>query len=369
MEPIDYLSAFYGQTHTRETLPGAIEGVIDAHRVAARALPFYSHVAPGEFLRRSLAGWQCHVEEMGPGVQLYTGTAPFKDPDGERQRKRVFFFVYDHSEYPNVYVLLTLEDSRTFASLRAAIEGAFPTVITTFITHRRLERLMESFQSQNNLSRLVIKRASCRLRLPAREKAGSRRVMPVVSWPQMDLREAFDWLREHDGWFQSLEFDAWQDHRLLASVSFSRQGITRATGLFSKVSAGFVDPVCKTIDENVRFFGQRARRDRDDLSVRPVVIDFESDDIASAEDRQLFVQAMRSFPAASVSVLHGNPYVHLSILDYYDGSLFDVWVLSGSEICIVPQMKGSVAASKRLVRHIFDEYAEGSLREYSGGQG
>lgn len=369
MKPMDYLNAFYGQTHTRETLPGNIESVIDPHKLAARAMPFYSHDAPLRFLTKMLACWECCGEEVGDGVTRYLCMASFKDAEGQPQRKRVAFFVYDHPEYSNVHVLITLEDSRTFARLRGVIEGAFPTTVTTFITHRRLERLIEDFQVQNNLSRLVIKRASCRLRLPAREKAGSRRVMPMISWPQMDLREAFDWVHDHNGWFQSLEFDAWQDHRLLATVSLSRQGIVRATGLFSKVFAGFVAPVCKTIHENVRFFGQRARRDREDLSVRPLVVDFESDEIAAPEDRRLFVQAMRSFPAASVSVLHGNPYVHLSILDYYDGSLFDVWVLSGSQICIVPQMKGSMAASKRLVQHIFDEYAEGRLREYAGGQG
>jgi len=369
VEPIEYLKAFYTQPHTRETLPGNIESVLATHRLAARALPFYSHAHPTRWLTKTLRGWECVGQEVGDSITRYECVVSLKDAQGHQQRRPTIFFVYDHPEYPNVHVLVTLATSDIFARLRAILENAFPLVVTTFITHRRLERLLQAFHAQNSLSRLVIRRASCRLRLPARARTGAKRVMPMVSWPDMDLQEAFDWVSEHNGWFQSIEFDAWQDHRLLATVSFSRQGITRATGLFSKVFAGFVEPVCKTIDDNVRFFGQRARRDRADLSVRPLVIDFESDEIAESEERRIFVDAMRSYRAASVSVLHGNPYVHLSILDYYDGSLFDVWVLSGSEVCIVPQMKGSVAASKRLVRHIFDEYAEGRLREYSGGQG
>jgi hypothetical protein len=155
---------------------------------------------------------------------------------------------------------------------------------------------------------------------------------------------------------------------VLATVSFSRQGITRANGLFTQVFEGFVVPVCKRIHENVDFFGQRSRRERADLSARPLVIDFASEQIAEDNERQRFVQAMKRLNRASVSVLHGNPYVHLSVLDYYDGSVFDVWVLSGREITIVPQMKGTIAAIKRLIHHIFDSYAEGQLRDYAGDQ-
>jgi len=74
---------------------------------------------------------------------------------------------------------------------------------------------------------------------------------------------------------------------------------------------------------------------------------------------------MRKLPSSSVSILHGNPYVHLSILDYKDGSVFDIWVLSPDVITIVPQMKGTVAAIKRVINYIFDSYAEGQIREYS----
>lgn len=365
MEPIDYLKAFYAQPQTQQTLAGNVEGVLATHRLAARAIPFYSHSPPDDWLHGALAGWGCVAERIGKGVARYKGVASFTDKDGQRQRQPAFFFVYDHPEFSNVHALVTLEASPVFKRLRRAMEAAFPTAVTTFITHRTLHRLVERFQRENGLSRLVIKRASCRLRLPARAKEGARRVMPMVSWPDMDLHEAFDWVYQHNGWFQSIEFDAWRDHRVLATVSFSRQGITRATGLFSKVFSGFVDPVCKILDENVRFFGQRSRRERADLSVRPLVIDFESEQIAEDDDRRMFVDAMRGYRAASVSVLHGNPYVHLTVLDYYDGSVFEVWVLSASEVFVVPQMKGTVAATKRLISHIFDEYAEGTLRDYT----
>jgi hypothetical protein len=54
----------------------------------------------------------------------------------------------------------------------------------------------------------------------------------------------------------------------------------------------------------------------------------------------------------------------MSVIDYFDGSAFDIWVLSSSQLVIVPQMKGTVPAIKRLVNHIFDSYAEGKIKDY-----
>jgi hypothetical protein len=72
---------------------------------------------------------------------------------------------------------------------------------------------------------------------------------------------------------------------------------------------------------------------------------------------------MKKMKASDVSIIHSNPYVNLSIIDYYDGSIYDIWILRSDIITIVPQMKSSHQALKRLVNHIFDTYAEGDLLE------
>jgi hypothetical protein len=38
--------------------------------------------------------------------------------------------------------------------------------------------------------------------------------------------------------------------------------------------------------------------------------------------------------------------------------------LSPRELIIVPQLKGTVAAIRRLVSHVFDNYAEGSIEDF-----
>jgi len=369
MAALDFLTPFYQQHHTRESLVREIDAVLAGREVAARALPFYCQSPAADWLEQSTV-FRRSVSRRASGGGIHEFACDFpnaRDGAGTEMREHRFF-IYDHPEYANVYVLLTLEPRPFFEWLRERVERSHPALVTTFITHRTLRRLLESFQSRHGFSRLVIKRASLRIRIGEENGGGQRRPMPAVAWPELELDKAFDWVYEQNGWFQSLQFEACRDHRPVVSVSLTHQGITRTDRLFSQVFAGFVDPVCERIHKNVGLFGQRSRRERADLSARPLLIDFEGQEIAEDDQRLRFVQAMRRLPNASVSVLHGNPYVHLSVLDYYDGSVFDVWVLSGSEITIVPQMKGTIPAIKRLVKHVFDSYGEGRIRDCRGGQ-
>jgi hypothetical protein len=189
--------------------------------------------------------------------------------------------------------------------------------------------------------------------------------MPVVSWPDMTLDAAFQWIQEHNGWFQSIEFEVMSRERALATIAFTRQGIVRADGLFTRAYQTFVLPTCNTIAANLKLFSHRARLERADASALPLVIDFETDQFHDVQENRRLIQAMRRLKSSSVSVLHGNPYVHLSVLDYFDGSAFDLWVLDRRQLVIVPQLKASIHGIKRLINHIFDNYAEGRLLDFT----
>ena len=124
-------------------------------------------------------------------------------------------------------------------------------------------------------------------------------------------------------------------------------------------------PICETISENIRLFSKRGRREDPQLNVKPLAIEFDKDQFESVNENANFIEAMRKLDNASVSVIHGNPYVSLSIVDYYDGSTFDLWVLNPRELVIVPQMKSTILSIKRLINSVFDNYAEGTIRDFN----
>lgn len=365
MNAIGFLDAFYRAKHDQAGLLNELGGILASESAAVRLIPFGCEGESVEWFDHRAKGNRhttlVHQQDRLSEFRLdYTFTQ-----HGQERSKSGRFFVLQHPEYPKVFVALTIEPSIFFdKALMPFLGGLYPKVLLTFITHKRLKLLIEQFKTDGGYQDLVITRASQRLRY--QEGSHFKHAMPVVSWPQMSLDDAFDWVRQNNGWFQSIEFEVKDSDRIAATISVTRQGIVKANGLLQRAYNVFTLATCKTIHENITLFSRRARLAHPDLSTSPLVIEFDADQFSEVEENKRLIQAMRKLRTASISVLHGNPYLHLSLLDYLDGSTFDLWVLDDRRIILVPQLKASVAAIKRLVNHIFDDYAEGHLSSYQG---
>jgi len=366
MAKIDFVKAFYRGRYDRHGLIQGLESLLTGHGIAVSAIPFSSTAPLEEVLATLPTGRSVTLERSGDGWQQYR--LAYQRTVAKRPiRKEGRFFVYAHRQYANVYIAMTIEPTEFVShGLVPVLKGKYPQIIRPFVAHERMKRMLVEFKEANQFADLIITRASQRLRF--KEEGKHKRVMPVVSWPDMSLEEAFAWVHENDGWFQSIHFQAKDTMGCVrAKVSITRSGAIRADRLFGLAFAGFLQPVCKNHYENVILFSGRSRRDHLRLLSRPLAIEFNTAQFAEVTENAKFIQAMKKMRTASVSVLHGNPYINMSVLDYYDGSTFDVWVLSEDHLVIVPQMKATVAAIKRLINHIFDTYAEGEIRDYAEG--
>jgi hypothetical protein len=362
---IDFITPFYSQKKNRDTLINSIDSLLASEYLSVRAIPFGSEQRPIEgFVNKGSTSRRLSIIAADEGVQLFELTNYFRVGEEEKQETGRFF-IYEHPEYRKVFVAITIESSSFFQrALFPFIQSLHPHVMLTFITHKRLRKLLEQFRMTNQFTDLIITRASYRIRFE--DEGKHKKIIPMVSWPDMELKEAFDWVYQNNGWFQSLQFEARRDSRVAVEVSFTRQGVVRTNQLLSKIFEGFVLPVCKIIHDNMEIFGHRSRREYQDLSAKPLAIDFGTAQFPDPSENAKFIQAMKRLQTASVSVLHGNPYIHMAVIDYFDGSTFDLWVLNPSQLVIVPQLKGSIPAIKRLINHIFDAYAEGRITNYAG---
>lgn len=363
MSTFDYLSAFYKKQHSANNIIKEIDRLLSTEDINVRMIPFGCENKSVDWFNglliknRSISLlWKYEKVSLFKLDYKYTEAGKEKTSNGR-------FFVIQDNAFENTFVALTIESSDFYKrALLPLLQSLYPRLLLTFITHKKLRLLLEKFENEDNSTEIIIRRASQRLRF--QEAHQGRRVMPLVSWPAMSLEEAFNWVYDHNGWFESLSFDVEKDNRVQASISFTRQGIVRTNSLLERVYDTFIRSVCKTIHNNIELFSHRSRLERSDLSPRPIVIELDEDHFAEVSENQRLIQSMRRLKAASISVLHGNPYVHLSVLDYFDGSAFDIWVLDQQKLVIVPQLRVTVAAIKRLVNHVFDDYAEGKLINY-----
>ncbi len=351
----DYMSEFYKQTHNEKTLIEGIDSILGIYdNIQAKVFP-------------------CHIEKNFIN-NIFNNTADFRII---YQNENISHFEYSHEiksknnpyilsgkffvlksqQYENIYTIITLEDSDYFnRCLMSFFRNSYPRISLTFITHRHLQRLLVQFREKNTFRDFQIVKASVKYRV-------EKNVFSSIHWQNLSLEKAFEWVRDENGWFESLTVKTQKEMSLPIRISISREGIIKTYGFFSAVFTDFITPISKMVYENVTFFGRRARLENNG-EIRPLCIDFEYNHFDSIDENKKFIESMKGMKSASVSVIHGNPYIQLSILDYFDGSSYDIWILSEDKIIIVPQLKSSFQAIKRLINHIFDNYYEGHIKEY-----
>jgi hypothetical protein len=285
-------------------------------------------------------------------LEVYDSNTGFLDHAGK-------FVLYQLPNFLFTYLIITIENSDFFhKDLRPFIKSFYSEIIFPFIKSTDLIRRIESYKGYNNLSDIIITRASQRIRYHEEMS------MSTVTWNNSSLEDAYAWLKENNGWFKSLQFKALVNDREVSVSFIDRNGVVRTEKNFIRIFEAFILPNCAIIENYIKLLRNRSRRDHDDLDVRPISIKYDTSVFREIEDNKKFIQALASLENTSVSILHGNPYIHVAIVDYNDGSTCDLWVLNDNEILITPQLHSSIISLKRLVNHIYDNYAEGELVNY-----
>lgn len=77
------------------------------------------------------------------------------------------------------------------------------------------------------------------------------------------------------------------------------------------------------------------------------------------QDKLKFVAArLCKMPKTSVSIIHGNPYLHARLVDFKDGSSFELLLVSPTKMLLVPQLRATEGAVTRLCRYIYEHVGE-----------
>jgi hypothetical protein len=362
MTRMDFTALFYNQVHDCESLLTGLDSLLSTEVHTLTIVPYASDQSPAKCFKTGDRNRGFDLLSTYEGVELFELVfhPPRAGSDPEAISGR--FFVCKHPSFPEVFMVMTIE-SVDFVqrALLPFIERNRPQFYLTFLRHDDLGSLLKNFRMKHGFSDLRVVRAS----VISRFAGGVREAtIPSVSWPRLGLVGAFEYAREQNGWFRSLTFELLKDSRVFAEATIHRNGIIKTDGEFRSIYNSLILPICHVIHDNVELFAKRSRRENPQLNVRPLTIEFARDQFENIEENAKFIEAMRQLNNASVSVMHGNPYISMAIVDYVDGSTFDLWVLNSSEVVIVPQLKSSIASIKRVISHVFDNYAEGIIRDF-----
>lgn len=150
--------------------------------------------------------------------------------------------------------------------------------------------------------------------------------------------------------------------------AFLRGTITRACRFSVAAGAGALFKIL--IPKAIELSRERNRRIEESAEsagtgmVEPTVINFNKKIFWDKSMNKHYVDILANMPDTSISKYHVNPHIHLSLVDYTDGSSYDIWVVGSTKLTIIPQIRASGASLRRIVNYVFERIGEGRVEAH-----
>ena len=282
---------------------------------------------------------------------------------------------------PGSFVYLAITDEprrfvdRTFGPF---IRSLYPHASQAFLSagdlYSVLERLERSSGGQIMVARMT---AHKRLRATAgragRKGSGAspphtipekrKTAESAVTYTDKPFREAFSDAAANDQWVSRISFSLLGGTAAPMNGQLSRNGLFRFSRSIAPFYRKALPLVAGLVDKKTKLYSNRSRGDNNGM-IRPLAITLNIVMARDHSENSTFIKSVESMPHITASVYHSNPYVHMSLVDYLDGSSFDIWILSARQIIIAPQMRATHTSIARLTNHIFERFGEGSVADH-----
>jgi len=132
-------------------------------------------------------------------------------------------------------------------------------------------------------------------------------------------------------------------------------GATFYGGDFSVFARVVLSRLATAASRRATLLTGRQRAVREPLRA-PIAIRLPGASLVDAEATGDLVQEVARQSTVSVAVLHRNPYLHMVVTDYTDGSNFDVIVATADSIQVFPGFRASLGALARLSQRLGERF-------------
>jgi|SRR5208282_3482834 len=202
--------------------------------------------------------------------------------------------------------------------LSRLLDSAYPRLVRPFFTQTEMHQLVRNIQVALPTHRVRVLRTSSRERLragDARKKYASQ-----VKWTDSDADTVFREATATTTWFRSIFFELvfLKDGKLLSDRTFgtvSKYGYLSCTSRFNLFYKAVIEPMMEYGENRLTFLQGRTRNETTNFVPKPVKIEYDSEVFSNVQQIAKLLEALKRFKHGSCSVLHGNPYLHVSMLD------------------------------------------------------
>ena len=270
-------------------------------------------------------------------------------------------------QHGHIHRVITISYSRFWRDVQRIVTASYPHAMPVFFKQDEILAALQKFEaSLGEKFSVRISEVTEKGKRSQRKRFDTNRM-----WTDMSIQEAFNEAAKRDQWFTSLKFiikqrtsNNRQTYRDAGSGRIYKEGHISCDYFFSEFLNIFSNTLEFHAANRLKLLENRGILDNNYRPVTPLEIHYEDETFSTKDDIQRFGSLIRIYPHATKAVLHGNPYYHVSIADFKDGSSFELWVLTPSRILIVPQARSTAQAFERLISYIFTAFKEGDVREY-----
>jgi hypothetical protein len=132
-------------------------------------------------------------------------------------------------------------------------------------------------------------------------------------------------------------------------------GATYYSGDFAAFEDVVLGRLARAAAARRQLLSDRERR-IDSPPLAPISVRLSSPLLVDAEATGEVLSELEHQRDTAVAVLHRNPYLHVVVTDYQDGSNFDVFVTTADTIDIYPGFRASLGALGRLTQRLSDRF-------------
>ena len=271
-----------------------------------------------------------------------------------------------HPAFPAVYMIVSDCTTQDFKMvITKMMDKHYPAVSQIYLTDNEMKIIFDRLQQTTN-SAIVVAFSVSKKRLPKSKKRESQ-----ITYTNQPYAEVFEEILSHDQWVHSIRYKAEaiekNQGRHTRHVEFSgiisRSCFFSCKGDFHQLNKTIIPNAIKLAsarNEHLRASAESAKERKPE----PVVIKFDEQIFGDVSMNQRYIDALVKLESCSVSEYHTNPYIHVSVLDYRDGSSYDIWVLGPGQDGDNPAIQCQFGIVSKAGKPHFERIHEGTVKKY-----
>jgi len=284
------------------------------------------------------------------------------------RRVRVEARIIKYGKMP-IYMIFSDCNKSDFKNvITKLMQKHYPDVSKLFLTNKEIEKIVVKLEEKTG-NEIIVENYSIKERLFGKHK----KVKSVTSSTEEYHSDFFADVARTNSWINSIRLTAKITKNIDGEeISMSTFSGVIARECFFAVTRNFVPFLESVIPSAIDFAYKRNQylSIRSEIlqkkeNVEPIVIKFKDAPFSDISENKNFVEAFLALEKFSVSSFHTNPYIQISLLDYLDGSSYDLWVVSQDRLVIYPQSSASTASMSRVVNHVFERIKEGVVENFA----